>query len=64
MDVVGPSWRKNTRSGSSGSCVEIADNQPDIVRVRDSKDTAGPVLTFGPDAWSAFVDSVRTGLSR
>ncbi|MFV2019531.1 DUF397 domain-containing protein [Micromonospora sp. LOL_023] len=23
--------------------------------VRDSKDVAGPVLTFGPAAWSAFV---------
>ncbi|MDH6135517.1 hypothetical protein P3T37_004933 [Kitasatospora sp. MAA4] len=29
--------------------------------IRDSKDKAGPVLTFAPAAWSAFVRSVALG---
>ncbi|GAA3751016.1 hypothetical protein GCM10022225_39240 [Plantactinospora mayteni] len=33
----------------------MADNLPGVVAVRDSKDPAGPVLTFGPAAWRAFV---------
>jgi hypothetical protein len=34
-------WRKSTRSGE-GNCVEVADNLPGVVAVRDSKDPAGP----------------------
>ncbi|SCL18796.1 protein of unknown function [Micromonospora nigra] len=62
MDVPGAVWRKSTRSGSSGSCVEVADNLPGVVGVRDSKDSAGPVLAFDPAAWSAFVHHTRRGL--
>ncbi|MDG4765214.1 DUF397 domain-containing protein [Solwaraspora sp. WMMD406] len=53
---VTPRWRTSTRSGNGGNtCVEVADNLPGRVLVRDSKDIAGPVLTFGSIAWSAFV---------
>lgn len=52
-----PCWHKSTRSDST-SCVEVADNLPDRVLVRDSKDQAGPALTFAPDTWSAFVATV------
>ncbi|MFI6759778.1 DUF397 domain-containing protein [Micromonospora sp. NPDC050417] len=56
MDLTGAIWRKSTRSGTSGgNCVEVADNLPGVVGVRDSKDPAGPALAFGPDAWRAFV---------
>ncbi|RKN39978.1 DUF397 domain-containing protein [Micromonospora endolithica] len=62
-DLAGAVWRKSTRSGGSGgNCVEVADNLRGVVGVRDSKDKTGPVLTFGPDAWSAFVGQVRHGL--
>ncbi|MEQ4301867.1 DUF397 domain-containing protein [Plantactinospora sp. B6F1] len=58
-DLTGAIWRKSTRSSNGGStCVEVAKNLPDIVGVRDSKDPAGPVLTFGPTAWRAFVRDV------
>ncbi|MEU7611713.1 DUF397 domain-containing protein [Micromonospora sp. NPDC049204] len=59
MDLTGATWRKSSRSGSSGGdCVEVADNLPGIVGVRDSKDPAGPALLFGPVAWRAFVTEV------
>lgn len=55
-----PRWRKSSRSsGNQGNCVEVADNIPGTVLVRDSKDQAGPVLTFEPSAWSTFVMAVR-----
>ncbi|MFC4022087.1 DUF397 domain-containing protein [Micromonospora sp. GCM10011542] len=59
MDLSGARWRKSTRSnGSGGNCVEVADNLPGVVAVRDSKDLGGPVLAFGPDAWRVFVAGV------
>ncbi|MET8255082.1 DUF397 domain-containing protein [Micromonospora sp. NPDC005197] len=59
MDLIGATWRKSTRSGSSGGdCVEVADNLPGIVGVRDSKDPDGPALVFGPASWRAFVAEV------
>jgi len=55
-----PRWRKSTRSGLSNNCVEVADNLPGRVLVRDSKDPSGPILTFSPKAWAAFTASVPT----
>jgi hypothetical protein len=47
-------WRKSSYSGDATNCVEVArDGQ--LVGVRDSKDTAGPHLVFGPTAWSGFL---------
>ncbi|ATO15764.1 DUF397 domain-containing protein [Micromonospora sp. WMMA2032] len=54
MELIGAVWRTSTRSGQS-ECVEVADNLVGVVGVRDSKDPTGPVLTFSPAAWRAFV---------
>ncbi|MFC4060890.1 DUF397 domain-containing protein [Planomonospora corallina] len=54
-------WRKSSYSTDGGNCVEVADNLPGIVAVRDSKDPHGPVLTFTPDQWGAFVGSIKNG---
>ncbi|MEQ4304852.1 DUF397 domain-containing protein [Plantactinospora sp. B6F1] len=51
-------WRKSTRSGSNGACVE-ARHTGQATEVRDNKDKAGPVLTFTPAAWRAFVRHIR-----
>ncbi|MGC4747877.1 DUF397 domain-containing protein [Micromonospora sp. DT201] len=56
MELNGARWRKSSRSsGNGGACVEVADNLPGVIGVRDSKDPAGPTLTFAPRSWQAFV---------
>ncbi|MER7458460.1 DUF397 domain-containing protein [Micromonospora sp. NPDC126480] len=60
MDLSSARWRKSTRSNTQGGdCVEVADNLPGVVAVRDSKDPAGPALTFDPVAWKAFVSHAK-----
>ena len=54
------SWRKSRRSDGGDNCVEVADGTPGIVGVRDSKDKTGPVLSFEPAAWVAFVRGVSS----
>ncbi|WP_422752553.1 DUF397 domain-containing protein [Micromonospora sp. WMMD708] len=55
MDLSSAQWRKASRSGNT-DCVEVAANMPGLVAVRDSKDLAGPVLTFDPQNWKSFVE--------
>ncbi|MFD3519570.1 DUF397 domain-containing protein [Streptomyces sp. NPDC058653] len=57
---VEPTWLKSSYSGSGGgNCVEIA-IASSTVGIRDSKDTAGPVLHVRDSAWSAFVTFATT----
>ncbi|MGX6742872.1 DUF397 domain-containing protein [Streptomyces xantholiticus] len=52
-------WRKSSHSGSEGGqCVEVAAH-PTTIHVRDSKTPGGPVLSFAPAAWTAFVSDLR-----
>jgi Domain of unknown function (DUF397) len=53
-------WRKSTRSGAAGHCVEIAET-PAVVLVRDSKNVSGPVLRFAPSGWNGFLAGLRDG---
>ncbi|WP_328885950.1 DUF397 domain-containing protein [Streptomyces sp. NBC_00316] len=48
-------WFKSSYSGAEGGdCLEVA-NATGAVHIRDSKVTAGPVLTVSPHAWAGFV---------
>lgn len=60
MDLSGARWHKSSYSGASGGdCIEVTDNLPGIIGVRDSKDRQGPVLTFDPAAWKRFLELAR-----
>ncbi|GAA1119410.1 MULTISPECIES: DUF397 domain-containing protein [Streptomyces violaceusniger group] len=59
-DLRTASWRKSSYSNNDGGgCVEVADNLPGIVPVRDSKDPDGPVLIFANNSWSTFIASLK-----
>ncbi|MEU7025065.1 DUF397 domain-containing protein [Streptomyces sp. NPDC046275] len=62
LDLTAAAWRKSSYSnGSGGECVEVADNTPGLVPVRDSKRPDGPVLVVTAAAWAHFVAGVTTG---
>ncbi|MEU2066006.1 DUF397 domain-containing protein [Streptomyces anulatus] len=42
----------------NNECVEVAPDLPHLVPVRDSTRPAGPAITFGHDAWRAFVGNL------
>ncbi|RQX15798.1 DUF397 domain-containing protein [Micromonospora ureilytica] len=61
-DLTGAAWRKGTRSGDNGgNCVEVAMNLAEVVAVRDSKDSTGPLLTFTTQAWTDFIAAAKRG---
>ncbi|NJC12674.1 hypothetical protein F4558_002500 [Micromonospora profundi] len=60
-DLTGAVWRKSTRSGDNGgACVEVATTLPDVVAVRDSKNTEGPALRFDRSSWQLFTAAVKS----
>ncbi|RLL66271.1 DUF397 domain-containing protein [Streptomyces sp. Z26] len=51
----GAVWFKSSHSsGEGGECVEVAAGGGGVL-VRDSKNSAGPVLSVHPDGWTAFL---------
>lgn len=53
-------WFKSTRSNPSQNCVEIWVDGP-VVRIRDSKNSVGPMLACATASLSALLDSIRRG---
>lgn len=51
-------WRKSSRSGNNGQCVEVRDRGAQV-DVRDSKAPTAGMLSFDPAAWSAFTGSLK-----
>lgn len=66
MAATGPDlstavWRKSSYSNSSGGeCVEVRDDLPGLVPVRDSKVPHGATLLIPAPAWASFVDWAGT----
>jgi len=59
-DLSRAQWRKSSRSGGNGACVEVA-HASAVVAVRDSKDPGGPKLILTPAQWQAFAAGVKNG---
>ncbi|MFE2249218.1 DUF397 domain-containing protein [Streptomyces lavendulae] len=63
MTTESPRWFTSSYSNNGGACVEVATNlvaSHGVVPVRDSKRADGPELDFTADAFSAFVDGLKT----
>ncbi|MPY38245.1 DUF397 domain-containing protein [Streptomyces adustus] len=53
-----PNWHTSTYT-TQDSCVEVADNDPDVVMVRDTKARGHGVICAQPSNWKAFVSYVK-----
>ncbi|MFF8314140.1 DUF397 domain-containing protein [Streptomyces lydicus] len=60
LDLSSALWRKSSYSTNGGECIEIADDIPGLVPVRDSKNPEGAALLISAPAWNAFVAAVRS----
>lgn len=58
MDLTAARWRKSTFSSDSNVCVEVA-VEGDVVGLRDSKNTDGPVLAIPAASFAALKDTLR-----
>ncbi|WAZ23726.1 DUF397 domain-containing protein [Streptomyces cinnabarinus] len=60
-DLSTARWRKSSYSDGQqgGACVEVSDDFPGSVPVRDSKNTTGPVLMLDGVAWQLFIDGIK-----
>ncbi|MFF4501856.1 DUF397 domain-containing protein [Streptomyces sp. NPDC001401] len=55
-DLRSACWRKSSYSNAEGGeCVEVANNFPGVMPVRDSKVPDGPILLLSPAAWTSFI---------
>lgn len=53
-------WRRSSYSNANGgNCVEITEDLPGVVPVRDSKNPQGPVLVVPAAIWDTFVNSLK-----
>ncbi|MER0480797.1 DUF397 domain-containing protein [Streptomyces sp. Edi2] len=60
LDLSAACWRKSSYSnGDGGECLEVADDFPGLVPVRDSKVPEGPALIVRAVAWRRFVTAVK-----
>ncbi|WDV52646.1 DUF397 domain-containing protein [Streptomyces coeruleorubidus] len=60
MQTEAPNWRASTYTGTE-NCVEVADNHPAHVMVRDTKARSRGVLAVQRTAWTAFVEHAKQG---
>ncbi|MYT32111.1 MULTISPECIES: DUF397 domain-containing protein [unclassified Streptomyces] len=61
-DLSNAHWYKSSYSDhNGGSCLEVSNDLPGAVPVRDSKNPHGPALVFPAARWASFVDAVKDG---
>ncbi|QFG20355.1 DUF397 domain-containing protein [Actinomadura sp. WMMB 499] len=61
LELAHATWRKSSRSGSTGGeCVEVA-SVGAMSAVRDSKNRAGDLLVVPHGAWGALLTEIKRG---
>ncbi|MEV6758459.1 DUF397 domain-containing protein [Streptomyces sp. NPDC051214] len=58
MQTTTPHWRTSSYTGTE-NCLEVADNNPDKVMIRDTKAPEHGYLSLQPPAWTALLEHVR-----
>ncbi|MEU4442867.1 DUF397 domain-containing protein [Actinosynnema sp. NPDC050801] len=59
-DLSSAAWRKSSFSSEGASCVEVAPVGEGIA-MRDSKNPAGPTLSFTIGQWRSFLAGLEDG---
>ncbi|MBN6035899.1 DUF397 domain-containing protein [Amycolatopsis sp. 195334CR] len=54
-------WRKSSRSGALGNCVEVAPLATGEIAVRNSRFPAGPALVYTRAEMAAFLAGAKDG---
>ncbi|MDI3387091.1 DUF397 domain-containing protein [Streptomyces sp. B-S-A8] len=53
-------WRKSSYStGNNDDCVEVRDDVPTAIPVRDSKNPHGPALLIPRASWASFLTALN-----
>ncbi|GAA3899758.1 hypothetical protein GCM10023084_60280 [Streptomyces lacrimifluminis] len=58
MQPTTPNWRTSSYTGTE-NCIEVADNDPTKVMVRDTKARDRGPVAVQRDSWTAFVGYAR-----
>ncbi|TCP49365.1 uncharacterized protein DUF397 [Tamaricihabitans halophyticus] len=56
-------WRKSSRSGARGNCVEIANLPGGVAAIRNSRNPSGPALVYTRDQLDGFLTGTKHGES-
>lgn len=59
MTALNSTWRKSSKSGDNGACVEVRFTG-ELIEVRDTKNRDGGQLSFTPEEWQAFTSGVKS----
>lgn len=60
--ITAAGWHKSTRSQQASGCVEVTDEVPGWIGVRDTKLGAqSPILAIPAVQWSAMLAAVQNG---
>ncbi|UJW36469.1 DUF397 domain-containing protein [Saccharothrix sp. AJ9571] len=59
--LAGARWKKSSRSGALGNCVEVAPLADGSIAVRNSRFPAGPALVYTQAEMAAFLAGAKDG---